>query len=556
MTCLRLPHSVRTSLTAALLSACASLTEYAQAQDGGLDANAGLEGATPTDNVNELGGGANFGGNNAAGGANPSTSDLSDDSVFDDKPVNGAPVKDPALDGASAFSGNNAIGENAAKAAAATKTAAPASNLPVNPAAPLNAAAANALPNNAVPNNAVPSNQVLTSEPAANATAAPASESDVDAPPLPPPNEFAGAPPVPGTMRIMAEGEAPEEYMVQPGDTLFDICDQLLSEAGYWPKLWALNPEIKNPHFIFPNMKLRFYPGDDETPPYLQVVTEDDVIPIDKGDLDEHELVAEKVIYPQDVFEETPATEVIGPSQVEALTDEMLVVGKIFDANEVKLQVPGFIFQQEKEPLAVVVGGREGEISVAPGDRIFMTAVGSIAAGSTYSVLRRGGSIASPLSGDFVGYKYYFVGNVTAQKPIGGDVYVAKMLDNSRLTILPGDIVVNFISTARVVPASTQGGSFSAAQATVVGFQFDGQEYSSHGQTVFLDKGNSGGLSPGQYLPLFQTPGLPASTLHRDLPEDYEQVAVLRVIDTTDAGACAYVVSNSREIRIGDRTFR
>ena len=97
-----------------------------------------------------------------------------------------------------------------------------------------------------------------------------------DAPPLPPPNEFAGAPPIPGTMRAMAEGEAPEEYQVEPGDNLYDICDQLLDEAGYWPKLWALNPDIKNPHFIFPNMRLRFYAGDDETPPYLQVVSEDE----------------------------------------------------------------------------------------------------------------------------------------------------------------------------------------------------------------------------------------------------------------------------------------
>src|SRR5262249_54111051 len=151
--------------------------------------------------------------------------------------------------------------------------------------------------------------------------------------PLPPPNDFSGAPPVPGTMRIMAEGEAPEEYLVQPGDTLFDICDQLLSEAGYWPKLWALNPEIKNPHFIFPNMRLRFYPGDDETPPYLQVVSEDDVIPIDKGDLDEAQLVAEKVVFPE---EETggaaPVTEVIGPEGVAAYSD-IQTVGRRYDAS-------------------------------------------------------------------------------------------------------------------------------------------------------------------------------------------------------------------------------
>jgi hypothetical protein len=83
-------------------------------------------------------------------------------------------------------------------------------------------------------------------------------------------NDFAGAPPLPGTVRALADGEAPEDYTIEEGDTLIDICDQLLDEPGYWPKLWSLNPEIKNPHFIFPLMHLRFYPGDDDVPPYLQ----------------------------------------------------------------------------------------------------------------------------------------------------------------------------------------------------------------------------------------------------------------------------------------------
>ena len=43
---------------------------------------------------------------------------------------------------------------------------------------------------------------------------------------------------MPGTLRVLSEEEAPEEYIVEPGDTLFDICDQLLDEGSYWPKLW------------------------------------------------------------------------------------------------------------------------------------------------------------------------------------------------------------------------------------------------------------------------------------------------------------------------------
>ena len=65
----------------------------------------------------------------------------------------------------------------------------------------------------------------------------------------------------PGTRRILSPGEAPFEYTVKPGDTLYDICDQLIDDTNFWPKLWAANPQIHNPHFIRPGMRLRFYPG-------------------------------------------------------------------------------------------------------------------------------------------------------------------------------------------------------------------------------------------------------------------------------------------------------
>ena len=39
---------------------------------------------------------------------------------------------------------------------------------------------------------------------------------------LPASNDFSGAPPVPGTMRLLADGEAPEDYVIEEGDTLID----------------------------------------------------------------------------------------------------------------------------------------------------------------------------------------------------------------------------------------------------------------------------------------------------------------------------------------------
>lgn len=45
---------------------------------------------------------------------------------------------------------------------------------------------------------------------------------------------------------------APDRYVVKKGDTLWDLSGIYLSKPWLWPKLWGLNPQIKNPHLIYP----------------------------------------------------------------------------------------------------------------------------------------------------------------------------------------------------------------------------------------------------------------------------------------------------------------
>ncbi|WP_447894137.1 LysM peptidoglycan-binding domain-containing protein [Vreelandella sp. GE22] len=46
--------------------------------------------------------------------------------------------------------------------------------------------------------------------------------------------------------------DAPERYTVVQGDTLWDISARFLRAPWQWPTLWQANPQIRNPHRIYP----------------------------------------------------------------------------------------------------------------------------------------------------------------------------------------------------------------------------------------------------------------------------------------------------------------
>ena len=51
----------------------------------------------------------------------------------------------------------------------------------------------------------------------------------------------------------------PEIYVVVRGDTLWDISGRFLEKPWNWPKLWGVNPQIANPHLIYPGDRLRLF---------------------------------------------------------------------------------------------------------------------------------------------------------------------------------------------------------------------------------------------------------------------------------------------------------
>jgi LysM repeat protein len=118
-------------------------------------------------------------------------------------------------------------------------------------------------PANAAPPPPPPSAEAAaTSAPAPEETATEAAISAAGA---------AASAPAPAPTAASVNPTAPKHYVVKRGDTLWGIASMFLKDPWLWPEVWIINPQVPNPHLIYPGDTLALAYGADGRP---QVVLE------------------------------------------------------------------------------------------------------------------------------------------------------------------------------------------------------------------------------------------------------------------------------------------
>jgi len=51
---------------------------------------------------------------------------------------------------------------------------------------------------------------------------------------------------------VALKPDHPDRYVVQKGDTLWDISKRFLQDPWRWASVWTINDQVKNPHLIYP----------------------------------------------------------------------------------------------------------------------------------------------------------------------------------------------------------------------------------------------------------------------------------------------------------------
>ena len=330
---------------------------------------------------------------------------------------------------------------------------------------------------------------------------------------------------------IPLTADAPNEYTVKTGDTLWDISKVFLRDPWYWPEIWYVNPQVENPHLIYPGDVLKLVYIDGQP----RVTVGDRGGPTESG--------GGKRLSPQ--VRREPLSQAITAIPYDVIAGFM---GRptLLDGDQVK-----------KAPYVVAL--RDGHVIGATGNEIYAKGIGSAAADSRYSVIHVEEKLYDPETRDLLGYSGLYVGS----GPVATTGDPAKLLlTDSAREALQGDklfpesvdVNVDFVPHA---PASD-------INARVIAVR----DHTRMGtfQVIALNRGQRAGLEPGHVLAISQAGsvvrdsyskgGMSATTSTRghgkavQLPD--ERIGLAMVFKAFDRMSYALVMETSHEIRQGD----
>lgn len=264
----------------------------------------------------------------------------------------------------------------------------------------------------------------------------------------------------------------PTEYLVQRGDTLWDIAGRFLTHPWQWPQIWRANPKVRNPHLIYPGDRL-----------VLSYVDGQPVVTVIPGEV---HLGGRKFRRSPSVREEAHV-EPIRAIPLEAISPF--------------LERPRVLSESEARDAPYVVSSQDQTLIAGPGSRIYARGLPDARPGDHFVIVRTGTiyhayapELRLPDVGEVLGYEALHV----------GDALVVRSGDPATLTVTGG--VREVIVGDRLLPQEElrfpefiPHPPSSEIDGRVIGL-VDGVSQVGQYQIVVVDHGSESGLEPGNVL--------------------------------------------------------
>lgn len=167
----------------------------------------------------------------------------------------------------------------------------------------------------------------------------------------------------------------PQTYVVKKGDTLWAISGMFLNDPWFWPELWYYNPQVENPHLIYPGdvLKLMWVDG---KPVLVRNGVNNSVV----------KLTPQMRI--SDVTDAIP-------------TIPLDVIAPFLTRSRV-------VSDAELEQAPYVLAGKRGNIVAGAGDQVLGR--GDFSGDETFGVYRRGQVYKDPVTGEVLGVEATDIG--------------------------------------------------------------------------------------------------------------------------------------------------
>ncbi|WP_277053036.1 LysM peptidoglycan-binding domain-containing protein [Zestomonas thermotolerans] len=310
----------------------------------------------------------------------------------------------------------------------------------------------------------------------------------------------------------------PDRYVVVKGDTLWDISGKFLRQPWKWPQIWHANPQIENPHLIYPGDVLSLVYVDGQ--PRLM---------LSRGE-------SRGTIKLSPMVRRTPMAEAIPTIPLEAI-NSFLLNNRIVDKVE------------DFEGRPYVVAGNAERVVSGAGDRVY--ARGLLEPGvQVYGIFRQGRTYVDPDTQEFLGINADEIGSgeVVAEE---GDISTL-LLSRSTQEVRLGDRL--FPTEERAINSTFMP---SEPSSEIQGLILDvprGVTQIGQFDVVTINKGKRDGLVEGNVLAVYKTGETVRDRVTGDavkIPD--ERAGLLMVFRTYDKLSYGLVLNATRQLAVLDK---
>lgn len=310
---------------------------------------------------------------------------------------------------------------------------------------------------------------------------------------------FGGATQISGDINL-----GPDTYVVREGDTLWSISQQFFGTPWYWPKLWAINPELANPNWIEPGTIIRLSIG----------------------------ATTEKTTFTE-VTVKRPISSGYG--------------ARFANLNSLRLQNDFFISNEDLKVSGKIGNSHDEHHMLSYGDNVFFKLDKEPDIGQSFYVYRVVRDVKHPVTGVPIGRVVRNLGEIVVEGNAEDKTSIGR-ITRSFDAIERNDILLaSDLETDREVV-------FQKNETNVRGYILDEvtdlTTMASENQRVFIDKGKRDGVKQGNIFSIVRA-GDPITAEVVGLPDEY--IGRIVVVDVKEDSCTGVIVQADREINRGDR---